>query len=121
MSILLLLCLGQVTISAPVTYPVEVYNMTDAQFFQWATEYNTVQKVELEKRPQTEPQYLFGDGLVTDQSWSGRNDNGFWRPAGDYYGSSNQQTTMYQRRWHNPYYTGPGPLVIVNPFCKPVK
>jgi hypothetical protein len=121
-------CFGQVTISdqlpPPVTYPVEVHGMTDAQFFQWATEFNKKQEVDLEKRREKlpEPQHIFGTETITERNWNGYNGRvyGYGRfNSGDYYGNGNQRTATYTRRWLNSYYTGPGPLVIVNPYCKP--
>ena len=136
--LLVVLCFGQVTISdrlpPPVKYPAAVYDMTDDQFFQWATEFNVKQEADLEKRREkmTEPQYLFGMETVTDQNWDGNHGSQVYTGydsygpysqhiGGDYYGNANRSTVTYPRRWHNPYYTGPGPLVIVNPYCRPSK
>jgi len=113
---LLVLCVGQVAVSdqlpPPVKYPVEVNTMADAQFFYWATEFNKRQEADLERRREkmTEPQYFFG--TETEYNWNGYSD---WY-RGNY--SGNRRTMTYPRRWHNPYYTGPGPLVIVNPYCR---
>lgn len=121
---LVILCVGQITVSdslpPPVKYPIDVNVMTDAQFFQWATEFNKLQEAGLEKRREqmTEPQYVSGTETRAEHTWSG-SDNRTYNRGGDYYGSHNGHSTTYERRWLNPLYTGPGPLVIVNPFCKP--
>ena len=126
----------------PVKYPAEVYKMTDAQFYAWATEYNKKQEADLEVRrsKMTEPQYITGTETRTSQSYVdsysgfyGEKSYGWWDyprgrgaafspfSGGAQAGASRQTTTTYPRRWLNPLYTGPGPLVIVNPFCKPEK
>ena len=85
----------------PVTYSAEVYSMTDAEFQVWANDFNRRQEAALEvRRLKMEPRYIFG--MQTDYG-----DFGF-----------GSQTT-YRRRWLNPIYVGPGPMVIVNPYYRP--
>ena len=131
MLMLVALLVGQITVSdrlpLPVKYPAAVYDMTDAQFAQWAIGFNKMQDADLEKRrvKMTEPQYITGMETTRENHWYGNSDQifsdyGNWS-TGDYYGNSDHRTTTYVRRWHNPLHTGPGPLVNVNPYCKPAK
>lgn len=119
--VLAVMCVGQITVSDPgpsVKYPVEVYSMTDDQFFQWATKFNVKQRADLEERRVTEPQYITGTETSTTGRWSGRTGG---RRAAIFNVTGNQRTVTYQQRWLNPQYSGPGPLTIVNPYCKPSK
>jgi hypothetical protein len=98
-------------IPIPVKYPASVYQMTDAQFYDWAVSLNLKAKESLSK--DYEPQWLQGSG--TDTNISGYN-NGFYN-SGQYWHSRQSQT--YPRYYLNPNYIGPGPLIIINPYCRP--
>ena len=128
-------CYGQIVVSdqlpPPVKYPAEVYRMSDAQFFQWATEFNAKQVADLEvKRAKiTESEWLEGSETVTNQdfftvgnrgNFNGYGRSNFYRPNYQY-GFSNESSVTIPRRWPNPAYSGPGPLIIVNPYCRPTE
>ena len=147
----------------PVKYPAEVYTMTDAEFFQWATGYNAEQLKDWKKKKSEikEPEFIYGEGSTTtgkeSENFSDRGDNYYDRPcagrgfgnyydrydrsllgSGNYYdhpsdnyysraprgrydGSYSQSTVTLQRRWPNPWYVLPGPMNIVNPYCRPTR
>ena len=75
-----------------------------------------------------ESKWIEGTETVTNQNYLnvgnfGRNLNrydrsGFDRPRYQS-GFSNQTSVTIPRRWPNPAYDGPGPLTIVNPYCRP--
>jgi hypothetical protein len=111
--------------------------MTAPEFYQWAVNFNLEQ---VKKLPTVyAPKWINGTEIDTSSSvmtYGGRGgyvrDNcgrggcggyGNYRGPGGYagYGMSlmNEQSVTYQRRWLNPDYVGPGPLVIVNPYVKP--
>ena len=131
---LLILCLfTQITVSdqipPPVHYPRSVYNMTAPEFYKWATNFNLEQ---VKKLPTVyAPRWLNGTETNTNMSIETYGDignrgcggYGNYRGNGGYlgYGYSlmGQQSVTFPRRWLNPDYTGPGPLIIVNPYVKP--
>ena len=123
----------------PVKYPAECYKMTDAEFFNWATAFNKGQ-VEDWKRRKTalpEPEYIGGTVTIRSREHSEGVKEGGYPPiyvggngygygsgsvyGGDTYGSETQQTTSYGTRYRNPYYVSPGPLTIINPYCRPTE
>jgi hypothetical protein len=138
-------CPAQIIVSVsdqvppPVKYPPEVYKMTDAEFFKWATEYNKAQADDWKKRKSEiqEPEFLTGTETVTTTEYGGsygRLSYGYGygggyfarssygcgsRYGGSFDGSSVQRTGTYPWRRPNPAYVGPGPLVIVNPYVRP--
>jgi hypothetical protein len=119
----------------PVKYPAEVYKMSDADFFKWASDFNKkqVDDVEVRRAKITEDKWITGEATRSSEShveynaYSGYGYNYSCGPygcndsAGARYGSSSQTTTTYPVRWPNPVYHGPGPLTIVNPYCRPTK
>jgi hypothetical protein len=133
----------------PVKYPAEVYKMSDAQFFEWASNFNKKQVADVEVRRAkiTEDKWITGERTTSSEShveynrfgsYNGYGCNGYSNRfaacnsynygcdsygSGDtgQYGSSSQETTTYPVRWPNPAYHGPGPLTIVNPYCRPTK
>ncbi len=123
----------------PVKYPAEVYRMSDAEFFKWASDFNKKQEAEVEARRAkiTEDKWINGTETRTSSSYSnfvsgayggyggygGYNYScsGYDCNGGAQYGASSQTTTEYPVRWPNPAYYGPGPLTIVNPYCRPTK
>ncbi|MFA5344667.1 MAG: hypothetical protein WC315_00095 [Candidatus Omnitrophota bacterium] len=121
---LILLCItqigyGQVVVSdqvpMPIKYPAEVYKMTDAEFFQWATDFNKKQVADLETRRKqiTEPRYYYGTQVRQEGLFNNYKANDSR--------SYSRQTTIYSKQWSNSNYVGPGPLTIVNPYCRPTK
>ena len=176
-------CAQTLTISdqlpPPVKYPAEVYTMTDAEFFQWATDYNVEQLKAWKQKKSAikEPEFIYGEESTTtgkeSDNFSDRGDDYYDRPcagrqgfgnywerydhsllgsgnyydrssrdsgnyydrssrdSGNYYdrydraprgrydGSYSQSTVTLQRRWPNPWYVLPGPMNIVNPYCRP--
>jgi hypothetical protein len=105
--------------------------MTMPEYYQWATGINLKAKEALPKV--YAPKWL--DGTETDTGSTvetygdlgGYNNYGCgcgsYRGQGGYlgYGLSliNTQSVTFPRRWLNPDYIGPGPLVIVNPYVNP--
>ncbi len=115
-------CLAQ----GPVVYPPETKNMTDAQFYQWATTTNARQKAEWEARKERakadQPQYLQGALAKTSVGYSyGRNGGlgGRYEDLGDCYGNVTSTERSYPSVYDNPKYVNPGPLTIINPYCSP--
>ncbi len=115
----------------PVKYPAEVFKMTDAEFFAWASDFNKREREAVEERRAkiTEKEWIEGTESSTnsshlDYSYGGYSYNGYgndyYNPATQY-GRSSATTIEFPRRWKNPYYNGPGPLTIVNPYCRPTK
>ncbi len=129
-------CYGQIKVSdrlpPPVKYPAEVYKMSDADFFAWATDFNKRERAALEERRAkiTEKEWIEGRESDTDSSYADyQYDNygygsdyprGYFTPSVQY-GRASQKIVEYPRRWKNPAYVGPGPLTIVNPYCPPSK
>jgi hypothetical protein len=96
----------------PITYTQEVKAMTDAQFFDWATAQNVQAKRESEERSRNgEPRYFLGSIVSVGTTYQA---NGYYRRP------LNSTTTVEQRttQYNNPQYTGPGPLTIINPYCR---
>ncbi len=90
----------------PIVYPAECYKMTPAEFFQWATKLNVKLKKESDERSTHTPSpYIEGTGI------EGRIDP----VTGGFY------MNTVRRRYVNPDYYGPGPLIIVNPYCPPTR
>jgi hypothetical protein len=126
------------TLPMPAKYPASTYTMTDKEFFQWATEFNGGQVADWEKRKAAikEPEYIRGTETIVSGSSEGpgAGGSGLTTPAplpgsqmDPYSGSDGysrtssfaQRSLTVERRWPNPYYVGPGPLTIVNPYCPP--
>ncbi len=121
----------------PVKYPAEVYRMSDAEFFKWASDFNKKQEAEVEARRAkiTEDKWITGSesrisashydystgGSNYGYGYCGYGCNGYGCNSAVQYGTSSQTTTEYPVRWPNPAYYGPGPLTIVNPYCRPTK
>jgi len=109
---------GRITISEPVvfatSYPSEVYSMTDAEFFKWATKQNEQARAESEDwyKNESQPRWI-GYGTATDYERSRR---------GRYFGTNYEQGSVhtYEKRYLNPNYTS-RLLKIVNPFCRPTE
>lgn len=120
------ICPAQIIVSdqlPPMKYPAAVYKMTNAEFFEWASAYNLAQLEDWKKRKAAiaEPEYLTGSETVTTCEYN----YGYFARSPRYghggyggHGVPVQQVT-YPRRWPNPFYVGPGPLVIVNPYVRP--
>ena len=125
--------MGQVTISdqlpPPYHYPRNVYDMNSREFYLWAVDINFKAKEALPTY--YAPRWLNGTETNTNMSIETYGDignrgcggYGNYRGNGGYlgYGYSlmGQQSVTFPRRWLNPDYTGPGPLIIVNPYVKP--
>jgi inhibitor of cysteine peptidase len=115
----------------PKPYPAEVYTMTDAEFFKWATEENTKARAEWEEWAKTAPpRWISYDVTDTEHnfrdSWRGRGITGYnyagyehrYMTSGQAYGSRSSSTRHYTGRYLNPdYYSRP--LTIINPYCRP--
>jgi hypothetical protein len=104
----------------PIKYPAEVYKMSDAEFFKWATDFNKKQVTDLETRRAniTEDKWINGMTTRTRAEYDyGCSSYG----CNSQYGSSSRETTSYPVRWSNPSYSGPGPLTTINPYCRPTK
>ena len=126
-------CYGQITVSdrlpPPVKYPAEVFKMSDAEFFTWATDFNSRERAAVEGRRAklVEKEWIEGTETRTTTNYldyQGNYGGCGYSSCGNYspnYGSSSQTTVQYPKRWKNPLYTGPGPLTIVNPYCRPAK
>jgi len=118
-------CLAQVIVSdqlpPPVVYPAEVYRMSDAQFHEWATRFNQRQQADWEKRTAAiqEPEWIEGTETVTERDFAGYRPGYWYGGYGGYIGTATQRTVTQPWRRPNPDYVNPGPLVIVNPFCRP--
>lgn len=113
------LCNGaepRVIISAPMLpqllpYPSEVYGMTDAEFFQWATDQNGKTRAKWGKWHRTAPPRWIGYGVTISYQQSRR---------GSYFGTNHERGSVhrYQRQYLNPgYYSRP--LTVINPYCRP--
>jgi len=107
----------KLTISPPIpgnmvrlSYPDEVYRMTDGEFYAWATEQNVKARAEWDEWYKTAPPRWIGYG-VTDYEQSRR---------GRYFGSNAERGSVrsYEKRFLNPDYVA-RPLTIINPYCKP--
>lgn len=107
----------QLTISDPIpghvvrlSYPDEVYHMSDQEFFNWATEQNAKARAEWDEWYKTAPP-RWTSYSVTDYEQSRR---------GRYFGSNTEQGSAcyYEKRFLNPDYVA-RPLTIINPYCKP--
>jgi hypothetical protein len=86
-----------ITEHAPFEYPAKVAEMSDADFFQWATRFNEQQVREIVRS--SEPKWLHRSRV--------RVMRGFrvveFRPT----------------RYLNPDYFPPSALTVINPYCKP--
>ena len=109
----------------PVVYPPETKNMTDAQFYQWATATNARLKAEWEARKERakadQPQYLQGTVAKTSVDY-GYGRTRPWRryeDLGDCYGNVTSTQQSYPVMYDNPKFVSPGPLTIINPYCPP--
>jgi hypothetical protein len=88
-------------------YPEECYEMTDAEFFQWATNVNQLSRARVAANTSDEPRWV---------DWWG-------------YESSYEHTLDglvisrkgYPKKYLNPAYKPPGALRIINPYCKPTR
>ena len=135
---LILLCTTTALAQGPVNYPPEVYEMTAAQFKQWADAYNQQKilewQVKKEKAKADQPQFvqwtvastqnvysngIYGNGGNNWQNWGNYGNYGNYGNNWQNYGSESsiQQTGTFQT--DNPKYVNPGPLTLVNPFCRP--
>jgi len=121
--VLLFLCvcspsLASEPIAFPVKYPESVKKMTDAEFFRWATNRNqkASDKWQDENAKQS-PKYLTTPIVITEHQSRVRGNR---RHSG---GSVRgiQYSRVYNQQTLNPAYSSPGPLTIVNPYCKPIK
>jgi hypothetical protein len=86
----------------PIVYTQEVKAMSDAAFFTWATGQNKEQKrLSEERSAKGEPMYV--QGYMTRIT-----------------GNTGRGLTTESRpvKFKNPLYTGPGPLTVVNPYCR---
>jgi hypothetical protein len=88
----------------PITYSQEVKAMSDAEFFTWATEQNATAKAASEAKSKLDQEYWPGNivrvNTIVDRHW--------------------RETTVEDRPtlYRNPLYTGPGPLTVINPYCR---
>jgi hypothetical protein len=142
MCVLLLASAGQAQVTTsdrlppPVSYPPEVYRMTDAQFFEWATERNKGALDDWQRRKAAikEPEYISGSESVVTSDTAGYDNRffgGWWAypdatrrvpyfaEPNDYGESSVHRSLTVPRRWPNPRYSSPGPLTLVNPYVRP--
>ena len=120
---------------APVALPPETANMTDAQYYQWATAKNTQLRLEWEARkakavadqPQTLPGSVTNSSLDWTVSEPNNSNRDYYPPYngdvygvfGDRYGSSNATQRVQQTQTANPWYVNPGPLSTLNPYTPP--
>lgn len=115
----------------PASYPPEVYDMTDAEFFAWATEQNAKAKAEWDEWYKTAPPRWLSYSVTShnhhqrgrwaDRGVTGYNYSGYeqrYNSAGFMYGSTYGSTRYYEQRFLNPDYVS-RPLTIINPYCKP--
>jgi len=119
-------CSAQITVSdrlpPPVKYPAEVYTMTDAQFYEWATRYNQAQLDAWDKRKAEikEPEFIDGVESVDETEYTGyghRSDLYFSRRG--HTGVVTRHSVSFPSRRPNPWYVNPGPLAGVNPYVRP--
>jgi len=122
-------CSAQITVSdrlpPPVKYPAEVYTMTDAQFYEWATKYNQAQLDAWDKRKAAikEPEFIHGSESVAETEYAG---HGRYRSS-LYFSQHNDRMSVVTRhssfpsRQRNPWYVNPGPLAGVNPYVRPTR
>jgi len=102
----------------PLSYPPEVYDMTDEEFFQWATEQNDKERAAWEEWFKTAPPRWISYDAFSTNSWHDGVQPGYRGSRG--YGERHTTTTRYQRQFLNPDYVS-RPLTIINPYCKPTK
>jgi hypothetical protein len=92
-----------------LAYPAQCYEMSDGDFFLWATMFNAAQEYQANQRQ--EPKWL--EAYRTRSSYS--------RTSWGRYGSSiSGVRESLPRRYLNPDYLAPAPLHIINPFCPPI-
>lgn len=106
-SMLLLACTSFVngaSLPPPITYSQEVKALSDAEFFTWSTGQNAIAKSASEAKSKLDQEYWPGNIVrvneVGDRHW---------------------RTTIIEDRptlYRNPQYTGPGPLTVINPYCR---
>jgi len=96
---------GEITITkhAPFVYPAEVAEMSNEDFFDWATQFNEQQVREIKRS--SEPEWLYHSGVRTRYV---RGPLG-WTLV----------RVAYPQRYKNPDYIPPSPLMVINPYCKP--
>jgi hypothetical protein len=91
-----------------LAYPLSCYEMTDGEFFLWATMFNAAQ--EYRTNQWQEPKWLEAS----------RHRSSYSHTRMGYYGSSiSGVRESLPRRYLNPDYMAPRPLHIINPFCPP--
>lgn len=125
LAIISLLFASTALAQGPVNYPPEVYAMNDAQFKQWADSINAGRiaawKLKKEEAKADQPQYLevqsaSSDSHATagsmDVGGNGKENRRTWNDS-----EVKQQNVTF--KIDNPKYVNPGPLTLVNPFCRP--
>lgn len=112
----------------PTPYPSEVYSMTDAEFFKWATDQNDKARAEWDEWYKTAPRrWTSYDGTTIDghgqspryrdrMTVTPRGVKSSSASGGRYYYHQTRQS--FQRRYLNPDYVS-RPLTIINPYCRP--
>jgi hypothetical protein len=122
----------KITISAnipmPTAYPPEVYNMTPAEFFKWATDQNEKARIEWDEWFKTAPPRWTTYDEEEFNGWRNEPYSGYYTRADAYgyrtgsygggYGERHYTRTFYKKRYLNPDYVS-RPLTIINPFCPP--
>lgn len=113
-------------IPMPTVYPPEVYNMTPAEFFKWATDQNEKARIEWDEWFKTAPPRWTTYDEENFNSWRNEPYSGYYTRADAYgyragsYGERHYTRTFYRKRYLNPDYVS-RPLTIINPFCPPTK
>jgi len=96
-----------------LTYPEEVYSMTDAEFFVWATKQNQKAQADGDAWHKTAAPKWITYGTTTEFQRERR---------GRFFGSNREWGSYctYEPRYLNPDYVA-RPLRIINPYCKPAR
>ena len=120
--LLILLSTSSALAQGWIEYPPNVNTMTDAQFKAWADEYNAGQvarwKAKKEEAKADQPQYIQGQSVSSDGHYtSGSEYLGTSAPRNWGGGEAHQSVITFQT--DNPKYVNPGPLKLVNPYCRP--
>ena len=111
----------------PVEYPKETLNMTDAQYYEWATSRNKDEKKSWDEKFDDQYKYIHGSSVVTTKSKEGLSSGMVVTPmtasstGGKEYSNETTTEKNVSYRYLNPDFVHPGPLTIVNPFVKPKK
>jgi len=114
--ILLAITTINIDFSTPATLPEYVQSLSDDNYRDWALWQN--EQARLHIKSDWEPKYFYGIGVKFSNDF-GRSSNNFGRNSNNFgRRNSSQSYETYQTQYINNNYIGPGPMTVLNPFCR---